>query len=100
MLHGTGVQGGVGKCHPFWRDFVRCMYECDTAEERATYCTAFRDDYLECINGMKKFIRQQEIRKVQRLKKRGAWDPSHYSPKLYYPEGIQAPTTGGDKESK
>eukprot|EP00188_Purpureofilum_apyrenoidigerum_P003170 Plantae.Rhodophyta-Purpureofilum_apyrenoidigerum.ctg32451.p2 GENE.Plantae.Rhodophyta-Purpureofilum_apyrenoidigerum.ctg32451~~Plantae.Rhodophyta-Purpureofilum_apyrenoidigerum.ctg32451.p2 ORF type:complete len:100 (-),score=11.72 Plantae.Rhodophyta-Purpureofilum_apyrenoidigerum.ctg32451:257-556(-) len=96
----VGVSGGVAKCGPFWRDFLKCMYECDTSDERAMKCSAYRDDYLECIHGFKKFIRKQEIVKVQRLKKRGQWDPSHYSPNLYYPEGRRIPNPREVKDSE
>jgi NADH dehydrogenase (ubiquinone) Fe-S protein 5 len=46
MASGIGINGGVGRCYPFFQAFEECMSEAIDPKE----CLLYRDDYFECIS--------------------------------------------------
>jgi NADH dehydrogenase (ubiquinone) Fe-S protein 5 len=49
MASGYSIRGGEGRCYSFWLAFKRCMLE----SPDTSLCTAFREDYEECLHHRK-----------------------------------------------
>ncbi|KAI8908037.1 hypothetical protein EDD86DRAFT_173996, partial [Gorgonomyces haynaldii] len=45
MSSGFGLNGGRGRCFPFWQEFAKCYVE----SEEPKLCAAFKEDYMECL---------------------------------------------------
>ncbi|CAN8062798.1 unnamed protein product [Agarophyton chilense] len=57
MASGVGVNGGTGRCYPFWLEFTKCMADADLPVD----CKAFREDYVECLHHDKEVERRTAI---------------------------------------
>eukprot|EP00118_Oscarella_pearsei_P002872 m.12001 g.12001 ORF g.12001 m.12001 type:complete len:109 (+) comp23759_c0_seq1:564-890(+) len=66
MVAGYGVNGGRGRCFPFWQDMLSCLHNRGGAEGR-TICQLEREDYLECLHHKKL---SQRIIAIQKEKER------------------------------
>ncbi|KAI8586799.1 hypothetical protein BDZ88DRAFT_399429 [Geranomyces variabilis] len=46
MSSGFGLNGGRGRCFPFWQDFAKCYVQTDAPKED---CRLQFEDYQECL---------------------------------------------------
>ncbi|KAK4529896.1 hypothetical protein CCYA_CCYA02G0753 [Cyanidiococcus yangmingshanensis] len=68
MASGLSVRGGEGRCYSFWLAFKKCMLE---SSDR-TACTAYREDYEECLHHRKAIKRfNTVVRELQRRETAG-----------------------------
>jgi len=75
MASGYGVNGTLGRCYWFWRDFIGCITDHPERTE-GIQCLPYRDDYLECIQGNKRFDRTQRIGEQIRINQQKAKEHS------------------------
>lgn len=57
MASGISVNGGVGRCYPFWLDFTACMKDAELPQ----VCKDIREDYVECLHHRKEFTRMRIV---------------------------------------
>ncbi|KAJ3158677.1 hypothetical protein HDU86_002642 [Geranomyces michiganensis] len=69
MSSGFGLNGGRGRCFPFWQDFAKCYVQTDAPKED---CRLQFEDYQECLYHRKELLRmsivQEEYEKAQARK--------------------------------
>ncbi|GFH58849.1 hypothetical protein CTEN210_15325 [Chaetoceros tenuissimus] len=80
MSSGYGIRGGLGRCYPFFADLKDCLRSEESNEPGA--CTAFREDYFECLHHKKEYARvrtilAQEKKNVEIAKNGGVDDGGH-----------------------
>ena len=68
MSSGFGINGGKGRCFPFWQEFAKCHMQADTPEE----CALPLEDYKECLFHKKEVcfinVNCANFRQIARLK--------------------------------
>ena len=51
------MNGGRGRCYPFWLEFSRCI----DAADQPIQCKDHRDDYIECLHHKKEVQRMVAV---------------------------------------
>ncbi|TPX56521.1 hypothetical protein PhCBS80983_g04475 [Powellomyces hirtus] len=69
MSSGFGMNGGRGRCFPFWQEFTKCYVQTDAPKQE---CKLQFEDYQECLYHRKELLRmaivQDEYEKEQARK--------------------------------
>ncbi|TPX67757.1 hypothetical protein SpCBS45565_g03541 [Spizellomyces sp. 'palustris'] len=72
MSSGFGLNGGRGRCFPFWQEFAKCYVQSDSPRKE---CTNQFEDYQECLYHRKELLRlsivQEEYEKEKQRKAEG-----------------------------
>ncbi|CAG9993734.1 unnamed protein product [Clonostachys rhizophaga] len=63
MSSGYGMNGGVGRCFPFWQEVLACYVVNASAEDNAgrKKCSPVLEDYYECLHHKKEHARALAI---------------------------------------
>ncbi|CCX30230.1 hypothetical protein FPQ18DRAFT_354247 [Pyronema domesticum] len=64
MASGFGLNGGPGRCFPYWQDLLSC-YIINTAnseEDGRWKCVPQKADYVECLHHGKEIAKTKAIR--------------------------------------
>ncbi|KAA8895760.1 hypothetical protein FN846DRAFT_911417 [Sphaerosporella brunnea] len=62
MASGYGIKGDVGRCFPFWQDFLAC-YVTNTADSSSNWrCIPQKNDYTECLHHHKEIAKTKALR--------------------------------------
>ncbi|KAI5853377.1 hypothetical protein BZA05DRAFT_395862 [Tricharina praecox] len=64
MASGYGLNGGVGRCYPYWQDFLACyvINTSETSNENRWRCAPQKNDYYECLHHHKEIAKTKAIR--------------------------------------
>ncbi|CAK7197692.1 hypothetical protein SEUCBS139899_000340 [Sporothrix eucalyptigena] len=71
MASGFGLNGGPGRCFPFWQEMLACYVVNSSGEDQAgkKKCAPLLEDYYECLHHKKEAARvrtlQLALRKAQ-----------------------------------
>ncbi|KAL3788235.1 hypothetical protein ACHAW5_000831 [Stephanodiscus triporus] len=75
MSSGHGINGGVGRCYPFFAEFKECLKTeklitlDDGTRKWKNDCWTVREDYFECLHAKKEWAM---VRRVNEEEKRQA----------------------------
>ncbi|OAA64536.1 NADH:ubiquinone oxidoreductase subunit [Niveomyces insectorum RCEF 264] len=78
MSSGYGLNGGPGRCFPFWQEMLACYVVNSSGEDSAgrKKCGPLLQDYYECLHHKKESMRvqilQQALRKAEAATPRDA----------------------------
>ncbi|KAL9188513.1 hypothetical protein ACHAXT_006891 [Thalassiosira profunda] len=78
MSSGRGINGGVGRCYPFFAEFKECLKtEALVTKEDGTRawknnCWQVREDYFECLHAKKEWAMVARVNEQEQLQKRQA----------------------------
>ncbi|KAF4121770.1 NADH dehydrogenase (ubiquinone) Fe-S protein 5 [Geosmithia morbida] len=63
MASGYGMNGGVGRCFPFWQEVLGCYVVNTSAEDDSgkKKCSLALEDYYECLHHKKEHARAVAI---------------------------------------
>ncbi|KAI1750068.1 hypothetical protein F4782DRAFT_259580 [Xylaria castorea] len=68
MASGYGLNGGPGRCFPFWQEVLAC-YVVNTSSEDDTgkkKCAPILEDYYECLHHKKEAARVRQLQAAYR----------------------------------
>jgi NADH dehydrogenase (ubiquinone) Fe-S protein 5 len=66
MTSGYGLNGGVGRCYPFFKALERCLRE--SVDPRQ--CALYHEDYFECLHRTKELAQRREFERRRRMAKK------------------------------
>ncbi|KAL1902704.1 hypothetical protein Sste5346_001147 [Sporothrix stenoceras] len=78
MASGFGLNGGPGRCFPFWQEMLACYVVNSSGEDEAgkKKCAPLLEDYYECLHHKKEAARvrtlQAALRKAEAATPRDA----------------------------
>jgi len=64
MTSGFGAAGSVGRCFDIYHDFEECVNAPETYS--SIQCSAFREDYIECLHHKKENARDIQFMKAKK----------------------------------
>ncbi|KAJ6144791.1 hypothetical protein N7470_008686 [Penicillium chermesinum] len=67
MASGYGLNGGPGRCYPFWQEVLGC-YVVNSSEGEAgkKKCIPALEDYNECLHHKKEILRAMKMQTALR----------------------------------
>ena len=65
MSSGFGIDGGQGRCYPFWQEFKKCHMQADSNKE----CIFQFEDYLECLHHRKEVFNFNKLARLDLIRK-------------------------------
>ncbi|KAJ9664018.1 hypothetical protein H2198_000521 [Neophaeococcomyces mojaviensis] len=82
MASGYGVGGGVGRCYPYWQEYMACyvMTKEDKVLREQGTCLPRLEDYYECLHHKKEYARAAAMQLA--LRKAEKAHPRENAPKL------------------
>ncbi|KAL5599011.1 uncharacterized protein BROUX77_006044 [Berkeleyomyces rouxiae] len=68
MSSGYGLNGGVGRCFPFWQEVLACYVVNSSSEDKESKkkCAPALEDYYECLHNKKEIARVMAMKQAYR----------------------------------